>query len=185
VDSRLIALHLGAHRVGAFASPEYLAKRGTPLHPDDLDGHDTVNFRYVSNGQVAQWSFQLGDRLVEVDVQSGITADSGDAVAQATAGGGGIGICPTYVAAPYVKRGKLVPVLDAAAVDHLPISALWPESGRGNPNVKAFTSFLSELFSPPAPWDAIVAEASAKPARRDDTASEEPSSGPRISDRTA
>ena len=35
--------------------------------------------------------------------------------------------------------------------------ALWPESRRGNPNVKAFLTFIGEIFRTPAPWDVTVA----------------------------
>src|SRR6516162_1230217 len=38
-DSRLIALRVGSVRRVTCASPAYLAARGTPSTPDDLDGH--------------------------------------------------------------------------------------------------------------------------------------------------
>ncbi|AIC29778.1 hypothetical protein IE4771_PB00043 (plasmid) [Rhizobium etli bv. mimosae str. IE4771] len=38
-------------------------------------------------------------------------------------------------------------------MDRHHITALWPESRRGNPNVKAFVGFLAELFPEPTPWD--------------------------------
>lgn len=160
VDSRLIALSLAPHRVCAFASPAYLARRGTPLHPDELIEHDCVNFRYQSSGQPLRWPFRVGDRLLEIIPQAGIVVDHSEAVASILAAGGGIGVSPTYVAAPYVARGELVPVLARFAVDHFAITALWPESRRGNPNVKAFAAFLRELFPSPTPWDVLMEEAS-------------------------
>jgi DNA-binding transcriptional LysR family regulator len=42
-DSRLLSRRLGPLQLCAFASPDYLAARGTPEHPDELEGHDTVN----------------------------------------------------------------------------------------------------------------------------------------------
>jgi DNA-binding transcriptional LysR family regulator len=79
-----------------------------------------------------------------------------DAVATVLAAGGGIGISPTYIAASYVARGMLVPILADFAVDRFAVTALWPESRRGSPNVRAFLAFLDEVFPSPAPWDACL-----------------------------
>lgn len=163
-DSRLIARTLAPHRVCAFASPSYLARRGAPRTIEDLLDHDCVNFRYQSSGQALRWPFQLGDRMVEMAPNAGITIDATDGVVAAVVAGGGIGIAPTYAAAHFVERGLLVPVLPALAVDRFTISAMWPESARGNPSVKAFVEFMLEIFPSPAPWDVIVAQAVQGPA---------------------
>ncbi|CAO3437058.1 LysR substrate-binding domain-containing protein [Azospirillum endophyticum] len=155
-DSRLISRRLASHRVCAFASPDYLARRGVPQHPDELVNHDCVNFRYQSSGQALRWPFQIGDRIVEITPAPGLVIDVSDAVAAALAAGGGIGISPTYIAAPYVARGQLVPILTAFAVDRFTITALWPESRRASPNVRAFLAFLDEVFPSPSPWDACL-----------------------------
>jgi hypothetical protein len=42
---------------------------------------------------------------------NGVITDNSDAVAAVIAAGGGIGISPTFVAAPYVRRGELMPLL--------------------------------------------------------------------------
>lgn len=145
-DSRLVSRRLGTHRLCAYASPAYLARRGTPQHPDDLVGHDCVNFRFQSSGQPLQWPFDIEGRVIEVTPKAGVTVDASDGVAAVLVGGGGIGISPTYIAAPYVARGELLPVLEAYAVDRTSITALWPESRRASPNVKAFLTFLNELY---------------------------------------
>jgi DNA-binding transcriptional LysR family regulator len=156
-DSRLISRQLAPHRVTAFASPDYLRRRGTPRHPDDLVQHDCVNFRYQSSGQALRWPFRIGERVVDVTPEPGIIADSSEAVAAVLVAGGGIGISPTYLAASYVRRGELVPVLHAFAVQRSVITALWPESRYSSPNVRAFLDFLAEVFPSPTPWDALIA----------------------------
>jgi DNA-binding transcriptional LysR family regulator len=156
-DSRLISRRLAPHRLCAFAAPGYLERHGTPQHPDDLVHHDCVNFRFQSTGQALRWPFRVGGRTVELTPNAGIVTDFSDAVAAMLVADGGIGISPTYIAAPYVARGALVPVLKAFAVERSAITALWPESRRGNPNVKAFLAFLAEVFPSPAPWDRLLA----------------------------
>jgi DNA-binding transcriptional LysR family regulator len=145
-DSRLLSRRLAPHRLCCFASPAYLAARGTPVHPDGLDGHDTVSLRFQSTGQTLRWPFRIGERLVEVVPPSGIVVDVSDALVAALAAGGGIGIAATFIAAPYVARGELVPVLSDFAVERHNITALWPESRRTNPAVRAFLALLQEEF---------------------------------------
>lgn len=123
-----------------------------------------MNFRFQSSGRPVPWPFRVGERTLEMVPAAAITADVGAAVTAILAAGGGIGIAATFVAAPYVERGELIPVLSEFAVDRSSITALWPDSRRGNPNVKAFVAFLGELFPSPAPWDVLIA-AAAEPRR--------------------
>lgn len=145
-DSRLLSRRLAPHRLCCFASPAYLTARGTPVHPDGLDGHDTVSLRFQSTGQTLRWPFRIGERLVEVVPPSGIVVDVSDALVAALAAGGGIGIAATFIAAPYVARGGLIPVLSDFAVERHTITALWPESRRTNPAVRAFLDHLQKEF---------------------------------------
>lgn len=141
-DSRLLSRRLGPHRFCCFASPAYLAARGTPQHPDDLAGHDTVNLRYQSSGQLLRWPFRVGDRDIEILPPSAIVMDASEALMAALVAGGGIGISADFIAAPFVARGELVPVLAEHAVIRHNITALWPESRRANPAVRAFLAHL-------------------------------------------
>ncbi len=160
-DSRLVSRPLGPHRIGAFASPQYLQRKGTPMTAEDLAGHECVNFRYQSTGQSLRWPYQAGDKQLEWSPDVAFTVDVSDAVAAIMAAGGGVGITPYYVAAPYVRRGELIPVLPQFTAERFSITALWPESRRGSPNVKAFIAFLLELFPATPAWDEAVNEASA------------------------
>jgi DNA-binding transcriptional LysR family regulator len=145
-DTRLLSRKLAPHRLCCFASPSYLAARGTPAHPGDLDGHDIVNLRYQSTGQVFRWAFKEGAREIEMVPNAGTLADVSDAVMAILVAGGGIGMSATFIAAPYVARDELVPVLAAYAVERHNITALWPESRRANPAVRAFLTLLQDVF---------------------------------------
>lgn len=145
-DSRLLAVRLAPIRLCAYASPAYLAARGTPAHPDELEEHDTVNLRYQSTGHAFRWPFRIGEREVEIVPASGIVADASEAVLASVVAGGGIGVSATFIAAPYVQRSELVPVLTKFAVDRHNVTALWPESRRANPAVRAFLAMLHDVF---------------------------------------
>ena len=144
-DSQLLSRRLPPYRLCGFASPNYLAERGTPMHPNDLVGHDVVNLRYQSTGQSYRWPFRIGDREVEIVPAAGIMADASEALVTSIAAGGGIGILATFIAAPNVARCVLVPILSDFAVERNNITALWHESRRANPAVRAFLTLLQEI----------------------------------------
>lgn len=141
-DSRLLSRRLSPLRLCAFASPAYLAARGTPAHPDELAAHDTVNLRYQSSGQPFRWPFRVKEREIEIMPASGIVVDASEAVMATLVAGGGIGISASFIAASHVARGELVPVLADFAVERDTITALWPASRRANPAVRAFLDHL-------------------------------------------
>lgn len=146
-DSRLLSRRLAPLRLCAFASPAYLAANGTPAHPEDLEGHETVNLRYQSTGQLFRWPFRVGEREIEIVPSSAVIVDVSEAVIATVVAGGGIGISAAFIAAPYVARGELVPVLADHAVERHNITALWPESRRTNPAVRAFLAHLQGVAS--------------------------------------
>ena len=145
-DSRLMSRRLAPHRLCAFASPTYLAARGMPTHPDELEEHETVNLRYQSTGQLFRWPFQIGERTIEILPSSRLIVDASDALVEILAAGGGIGVAATFVVAPHVARGELVPVLAEFAVERHNVTALWPESRKTNPAVRAFIALLQDVF---------------------------------------
>ncbi len=145
-DSRLLSRKLAPHRLCCFASPDYLVARSAPMHPDDLEGHETVNLRYQNTGQVMRWPFRIGQREVEIVPPSELLVDASEALIAMLVAGGGIGIAATFIAQPYVARGELVPVLADFAVERHNVTALWPESRRANPAVRAFLSHLQETY---------------------------------------
>ncbi len=144
-DSRLLSRRLLPHRLCCYASPEYLAGRGPPTHPDQLAEHEIVSLRYQSSGQLFRWPFRVGDREIEIVPSSGIIVDASEAVLATIAAGSGIGMATSFMASAWVRRGALVPVLADYAVDRHNITALWPESRRSNPAVRAFLNTLAAL----------------------------------------
>ena len=116
-DSRLLSRSLAPHQLCCYASPAYLERRGVPDHPDELAGHETVALRYQSSGQISRWPFRLGERSIEIVPTAGIIVDASDALVAALVAGGGIGLTASFIAAPHVASGTLVPVLASYAVE--------------------------------------------------------------------
>lgn len=144
-DSSLLSRRLSPYTLCCYASPDYLARCGTPQHPDELAEHETVNLRYQNTGQPLRWPFRIADKEIEILPPSSVVVDASEAILAAMAAGAGIGIAASFMAAPRVKRQELVPILAQFAVKRDNITAIWPESRRSNPAVRAFLDMLIEL----------------------------------------
>ena len=144
-DSSLLSRRLLPYTLCCYASPDYLARCGTPQHPDELAEHETVNLRYQSTGQTLRWPFRIGDKEIEILPSSPVVVDASEAILAAMAAGAGIGMAASFMAAPRVKRQELIPILSEFAVERHNISAIWPESRRTNPAVRAFLDMLIDL----------------------------------------
>jgi DNA-binding transcriptional LysR family regulator len=144
-DSSLLSRKLLPYTLCCYASPDYLARCGTPQHPDELAGHDTLNLRYQNTGQPLRWPFRMGDKEVEILPSSSVVMDASEAILVAMAAGAGIGMAASFIAAPRVERQELIPILSEFAVQRHNITAIWPESRRTNPAVRAFLDMLIEL----------------------------------------
>jgi len=144
-DSSLLSRRLLPYTLCCYASPDYLARCGTPQHPDELAEHETVNLRYQNTGQTLRWPFRIGDKEIEIMPSSPVVVDASEAILAAMAAGAGIGMAASFMAAPRVKRQELIPILSEFAVQRHNISAIWPESRRTNPAVRAFLDMLIDL----------------------------------------
>jgi len=96
--------------------------------------------------------------VLEIVPNAVTIVDNSDAVAAVVAAGGGIGISPTYIAAPYLHRRALVPVLKTFSVDRSNMTAHWQESRRQSERQGAGIVPRRGL-SLATPWDNIFAEA--------------------------
>lgn len=105
-DSRLVARKVGTVDFHLFASPSYLARRGTPRSPADFPAHDWVGFRASAVAGFAR-------ALVENDFggPARILCDDMFFLREAVRRGAGIAPIPAFVAEEDRKSGVLVRVL--------------------------------------------------------------------------
>lgn len=89
-DSSLVARSLKPYRLIAAAAPDYLARHGTPLVPDELTEHECLGFKFLMRPQTKEWPFIEGDRLQAVAVNTRLQVN--DARAQLAAARDGLGI---------------------------------------------------------------------------------------------
>lgn len=118
-DSALVAQRLGDIHWLACASPDYLARRGTPLAPEDLAGHDCIAFEGLQPAR--SWAFGRGAAAREIAIRPRFAGNTADAVIAAACAGVGIGRLLSYQAAEAIAAGRLVPLLRGHAPEPLPV----------------------------------------------------------------
>lgn len=144
-DSRLVARTLEDAGFGVFAAPQYLARRGTPETPEQLQAHDCIAFVLPSTGRGLPWVFRQDSQDVDVAVLSRVSVQ-GDVLGCLPYAVGGGGLLQTYhfVAQRHVDAGSLVEVLQAFSGRSRPFSILYPQNRHLSAKVRAFVAFLLE-----------------------------------------
>jgi len=133
------------------ASPDYLARHGTPRTPHDLLRHRCLHFSHLTAGTA--WHFSRGTERETVRVQAAFTANNGLVLQQAAQQGLGIVYNTTFLAWRSLLEGTLVPVLVDWDLPLNHLSALYPASRQPSPKVRALIDFLVAEYHPVPPWD--------------------------------
>lgn len=109
-DSSLTARKIGETGRVIVASPDYLARMGTPQTPEDLFCHNCLNFNFRRAEPV--WPFVRGNNEFAMTVQGSIEANNGETLGQLAAIGVGIARVGVFSVAPELADGRLVPILE-------------------------------------------------------------------------
>lgn len=150
--SALVARPLAPYAMLICASPEYLARAGTPRTPADLTDHQCLGFTH--------WRHRGGWRLGRADVERGalpvsrFECNHGPALRMAALQGFGLVLQPAVLLAGDVAAGRLVPVLADAVPAPVPMNLVFPRSRQPLPKLRTFIDFATERFGPDAVWPA-------------------------------
>lgn len=131
-DSALRAAPLATVTQVLVASPEYLARRGTPAKQEDLAAHDLIAFDSATLNMESRRS------EVEARLVPRFLTNSVDASIDAALQGFGIARLFSYHVARDVEAGRLVRLLPEMTHDSIPVSVVYQASRQPSPNLKAF-----------------------------------------------
>ncbi len=150
-DSGLIARRLAWTTLHVCAAPSYLALRGVPQRPEDLERHDCL--RYSLLPVAHEWRLYGPKGRLEVSARGSFETSSGTMLREAALAGIGLAMLPRFMVASALAEGRLVTVLDAFAPRALGIYAV--RSGRrvAPVLVKRLIDELEAAFAR-APWSA-------------------------------
>ncbi len=128
-------------RLGLFGSPAYLAARGAPEAPQDLEIQDLVTFR--DREGAASLTLQ-NDRGRRVEVTARPVARTTDyaSVHRLVQAGAGIGVLPDLVAERSLAAGLIVPVLEQWHLGHGTLYAISLSGDQAPARVGVFRDFI-------------------------------------------
>jgi len=138
IAADMVAVRLSPpFRLAVVASPAYLERAGRPERPDDLRNHACLRFRR-SNGALALWSLNDGNRAVDIAVAGPLIANDYPTILGATMQGMGLAQLPAPIVAEPAKAGKLVRVLERFAPTTPGVFLYYPSRRQMSPKLRAF-----------------------------------------------
>ena len=129
------------------ASPDYLARHGTPEKIADLARHNCLVHRIKSPNGV--WVF---DEEHSVTVRGALSSNLGEVLLAGALAGDGISIHPTYMLAEALRDGRLVRVLPGHRAEEMAIYAVYAERHFRPERQRAFLDFLRTWLRDRSDW---------------------------------
>jgi DNA-binding transcriptional LysR family regulator len=152
-SSSMIARRIAPARRSICASPSYLARHGTPNHPDDLRGHACLTYGHLATGN--QWKLTGPDGDHWIAVPWTLCTNNAEVLRDAALQGRGIALLPTFIAGADFQQRRLATILPSYQAPEISIYALYPETRHLSPKVRVFIDFLAERFGGRPYWDLV------------------------------
>jgi DNA-binding transcriptional LysR family regulator len=141
-DSNIIVRRIGQMRRVLAAAPSYLAQRGQPETPADLERHDMIVYNLAND----PFSLRLrrGPATQTIRISSVLDSNDGQIVVQAALSGLGILIQPLYIVQADILAGRLIPVLMDWQLPLLTMNIAYQNRVRLPAKIRVFSDFLVE-----------------------------------------
>src|SRR3989338_8935597 len=150
LDPNLIARRLTRCRSVVCASPAYLQAHAVPRRIEDLSLHNCLTHSYHGS---SLWHFTREGVPESVAVKGNHSTNDSITTQQAALCGAGIALLPTYLAAPLIHDGRLVPLLTQYRPMEMSIYAVYASRKHMSSALRALLDFLAERFAPEPAWD--------------------------------
>jgi DNA-binding transcriptional LysR family regulator len=151
-ERRLVAWRLAPSRRVLVASPDYLARRGTPKTIADLREHDGL---FYANRGVADWRFTSDRGTMIVRARARFCVNNGDLLRDAAVAGLGIALLPMFIAAAAIRDGQLSTMeIDVRAEEEF-IFIAHPQGRRASAKRRALAEHLRTVFGAPPYWEGL------------------------------
>jgi LysR family transcriptional regulator, regulator for bpeEF and oprC len=145
-DATLVARRVGYLYFATCAAPAYLAARGAPQHPLDLERHRCINRFVPGTGAVAAWTFSRDDERVEAVFPGHVALEDENSYVAAAEAGLGIAQIPAFIAKDAIERGVLELVLGDWFPEPAPLYIAYPQNRHLSNKVRVFVDWVAELL---------------------------------------
>ena len=153
-DSSLRARKLADDKRILCASPDYLARHGTPQGPDDLTEHQMLVFMNASARKLTAYGDKRPCTFPPPGAENRVVCDDGTSTRIATKAGVGISMNSHWSVYKDIEDGSLVRVLpDYEIEDQSAIWLVYPKSNVLTAKVRVFIDFLLEKIGDPPIWE--------------------------------
>ena len=146
-DQSLVARRVGNLAFVTVASPDYLARKGTPTHPLEIEEkHTSVIYFSAQTGRHYPLEFRKGEESVDISGPYQVSVNEINAYITALVAGLGLGQIAGYEAEQHLKSGALIPLLPEWTQRFLPVYVVYPPNRHLSAKVRAFVDWAAELF---------------------------------------
>jgi LysR family transcriptional regulator, transcriptional activator for dmlA len=142
VDTALIGRRLFETRRVVVASPDYLARHGSPGSPDDLASHVCIVFNSERHFN-AEWRFGRGDSARNLRVTGTLAATNSELPVVWALAGLGLAQKSWWEVADHITAGRLVTVLDPFEPEPAAFFAIHPVSSAQSRKIALFVDGLA------------------------------------------
>ena len=146
-NSSLISRRLASTRMVLCASPTYLARQGTPVHPSELVQHHILAYSYWSSRD--EWAFDGPDGVVVVKTTPCLRSNNGDTCRAVALAHEGIILQPSFMVGADLAAGTLVELCPGYRALEMGIHAVYSSRKHVAPKVRLLIDFLVEHFAEP------------------------------------
>ncbi len=136
-DSSMRAIRVGAVKRVVCAAPDYLARAGTPKHPDELTQHTIITANGLNAG--TEWKFADG---INTRVKPRLSFATNDAAIEASISGFGITRLLSYQIAPHLADGRLKILLSDFEQPQIPIHVIHREGRYASAKIRSFVDLM-------------------------------------------
>jgi len=150
-DSSLVSVRLADNRRLCVATPQYLARAGTPKHPDDLAKHDCLTLSSDAS-QTRGWAFKLDGEVIHLRLNGKLDCSDGQVLHDWCLAGLGLAWRSTWEVESQIQSGQLVSVLNEFAAPPNGIYAVFAQRKHLALRVRLWIDFLKQTYGDAAYW---------------------------------
>lgn len=140
--STLVARRLLETSILTVAAPGYLAERGRPAKPEDLRGHECLQFRDPETGRDFSWEFHRGRELIPVETGGRLTVADVGTMLGACLAGVGIAQVMALGVRDLLDDGRLIDLFPDWPGETFPLYALYPSRTLPAAKLRVFLEFV-------------------------------------------
>lgn len=146
-DQSLVARRIGNLEFITVAAPDYLARKGTPAHPIEVEEkHASVIYFSPQTNRHYPLEFRKGEESLDISGPYQVSVNESNAYVTAIVAGLGIGQITSWQASRHLASGTLVQLLPEWTQPLLPVYVVYPPNRHLSAKVRAFVDWAAELF---------------------------------------